>query len=170
MTKMVGRVADGMITHPTNTAPEYIRQVCLPRLQAGFAQAGRDGSDFKLVLGPLVATGPDEATVAAEWEKQRSMLGFLYSTPAYWPSLELFGWQQTGQHLLDLTRAGDWQRMSEVLTDEMLDKCVPRGTYENIAGEMRRRYGELAHRITFPMPQDPAQDDLAAEAIARLKA
>ena len=33
MTKMVGRIADGMITHPTNTPPEYIRQVCLPRLE-----------------------------------------------------------------------------------------------------------------------------------------
>ncbi|MEE4660588.1 MAG: TIGR03617 family F420-dependent LLM class oxidoreductase, partial [Halieaceae bacterium] len=87
MTRMVGRIADGMITHPTNTAPEYVREVCLPRLQAGFEKAGRSGDDFKLILGPLTATGKDEATVAAEWEKQRGLLGFLFSTPAYWPSL-----------------------------------------------------------------------------------
>jgi probable F420-dependent oxidoreductase len=71
MTRMVGRVADGMITHPTNTPPEYIRQVCLPRLQAGFELAGRDGADFKLILAPLTATGKDRQTVAAQWEKQR---------------------------------------------------------------------------------------------------
>jgi len=169
MTRMVGRVADGMITHPTNTPPEYIREVCLPRLRAGFEAAGRDASDFKLLLGPLLATGKDEAAVAAEWEKQRNMLGFLYSTPAYWPSLELFGWQEVGQQLLDLTREGRWEDMAQVLTDEMLEKFVPRGTYAEIADILREKYGELTRRITFPMPADPADDRLAAEAIAQLK-
>ncbi len=169
MTRMVGRVADGMITHPTNTPPEYIREVCLPRLQAGFDKAGRDGTDFRLILGPLTATGKDEATVAAEWEKQRNLLGFLYSTPAYWPSLELFGWQDKGQQLLDLTRAGDWGAMSEIVTDEMLEKFVPRGTYDEIDAVYRERYAGLTRRITFPLPADPADDDAAAAAIARLK-
>ncbi len=170
MTRMLGRVADGMVTHPTNSAPEYIREACLPRLQAGLTQAGRDGNDFKLVLGPLTATGINEDKVAAEWEKQRNMLGFLYSTPAYWPSLELFGWQDTGQRLLDLTREGDWAAMSEVLTDDMLEKFVPRGTYSEITAVLRQRYGELTRRITFPMPGDPADDKLAVGAIAQLKA
>ena len=162
-------IADGMITHPTNTPPEYIRQVCLPRLQAGFRQAGRDGEDFRLVLGPLTATGRDEETVAAEWEKQRNLLGFLYSTPAYWPSLELFGWQDKGQQLLDMTRSGDWQNMRDIVTDEMLDKFVPRGTYDVIADVYRQRYAGLTRRITFPMPADPADDELAAAAIAQLQ-
>ena len=169
MTRMVGRIADGMITHPTNTPPEYIREVCLPRLQAGFRRAGRDGEDFRLVLGPLTATGRDEETVAAEWEKQRNLLGFLYSTPAYWPSLELFGWQDKGRQLQARTRSGDWQAMRDVVTDEMLDKFVPRGTYDVIADVYRQRYAGLTRRITFPMPGDPADDALAAAAIARLK-
>ncbi len=170
MTRMVGRVADGMITHPTNTPPEYIEQVCLPRLRAGFERAERTGVDFRLLLGPLVATGVDASAVAAEWEKQRSMLGFLYSTPAYWPSLELFGWQDTGQQLLDLTRDGRWQDMASVLSDDMLDKFVPRGTYDEIAGLMKSRYAGLTDRITFPMPTDPANDEAAARVIAELKA
>ncbi len=170
MTRMVGRIADGMITHPTNTPPEYIREVCLPRLQAGFDKAGRSGDDFKLVLGPLTATGKDEATVAAEWEKQRNLLGFLYSTPAYWPSLELFGWQDKGQQLLDMTRSGNWQDMPSIITDDMLEKFVPRGNYDDIVDIYRSRYGELTRRITFPMPENPADDALAAAAIARLKA
>ncbi len=169
MTRMVGRVADGMITHPTNTPPEYIRQVCLPRLQVGFEQSGRDGADFKLVLGPLTATGRDEAVVAAEWEKQRNLLGFLYSTPAYWPSLELFGWEEKGRQLQALTRAGEWHRMAEVITDDMLERFVPRGTYDRIDAVYRERYGELTRRITFPMPADPADDEYAAEAIRRLR-
>jgi probable F420-dependent oxidoreductase len=169
MTRMVGRIADGMITHPTNTPPEYIRDVCLPRLHAGFEKAGKSGEDFKLVLGPLTATGKDEATVAAQWEKQRNLLGFLYSTPAYWPSLELFGWQDKGQQLLALTRAGNWQDMPNIITDDMLEKFVPRGTYEEIADVYRARYSGLTGRITFPMPDDPEHDPLAADVIATLK-
>ena len=169
MTRMVGRIADGMITHPTNTPPEYIREICLPRLQAGFEKAGRDGADFKLILGPLTATGKSEGVVAAEWEKQRNLLGFLYSTPAYWPSLELFGWQDLGQQLLDVTRAGNWQDMPGIITDEVLEKFVPRGTYDDIASVFKERYTGLTRRVTFPMPEDPADDKLAAQAIARLK-
>ncbi len=169
MTRMVGRIADGMITHPTNTPPEYIRDVCLPRLQAGFDKAGRSGQDFKLVLGPLTATGKDEAMVAAQWEKQRNLLGFLYSTPAYWPSLEMFGWEDKGQQLLDMTRSGNWQEMPNIITDDMLEKFVPRGNYDQIAEVYRTRYGELSRRITFPMPENPEDDLLAARAIASLK-
>jgi probable F420-dependent oxidoreductase len=169
MTRMVARIADGMITHPTNTPPQYIREVCLPRLQAGFDKAGRDGADFKLILGPLTATGKDEETVSTEWEKMRNMLGFLYSTPAYWPSLELFGWQDKGQQLQDMTRAGNWQDMPSIISDDMLEKFVPRGTYRNIARVFRERYAGLTRRITFPMPQDPQDDGLAAEAIAALR-
>ena len=169
MTAMVAQHADGMITHPTNTPPEYIEQVCLPRLRAGFEQAGRDARDFRLVLGPLTATGRDEAAVARAWEKQRGMLGFLYSTPAYWPSLELFGWQHKGEELLQMTRAADWARMKDIITDEMLEKFVPRGTYADIAGVMRARYGALCSHITFPLPEDPSDDVMAAAAIAELK-
>jgi len=169
MTRMVGGVADGMITHPTNTPPDYIRQVCLPRLRAGFENAGRDGADFKLILGPLTATGKDEEAVAREWERMRGLLAFLYSTPAYWPSLELFGWQEKGRLLQDMTRSGEWGQMREVLDDEMLEKFVPRGTYDEIDTVYRERYGGLSSRVTFPVPADPADDSLAAAAIARLK-
>lgn len=169
MTRMVGRVADGMITHPTNTPPQYIREVCVTRLQEGFAKASRSGDDFRLLLGPLAATGPDEMMVASEWEKQRKLLGFLYSTPAYWPSLELFGWQEKGQQLLDMTRNSAWEEMPDIVTDEMLEKFVPRGTYDVIADIYKERYAGLSARVTFPMPANPAHDAAAAKAIAALK-
>ncbi|MBA6413052.1 TIGR03617 family F420-dependent LLM class oxidoreductase [Parahaliea sp. F7430] len=169
MTRMVGSTASGMITHPTNTPPRYIREVCLPRLQAGFDQAGRKTEDFQLILGSLLATGRDDATVAREWEKQRQRLAFLYSTPAYWPSLELFGWQDRGEHLLSLTREGRWQDLAAVVDDKMLEAFVPRGRYEQIAKLLQTRYAGLASALTFPIPDDPADDEAAAKAIAELK-
>ena len=51
----------------------------------------------------------------------------------------------------------------------MLEKYVPRGTYEQIPSIYKERYGDLSRRITFPLPDDSADDVLAAQAIARLK-
>jgi alkanesulfonate monooxygenase SsuD/methylene tetrahydromethanopterin reductase-like flavin-dependent oxidoreductase (luciferase family) len=144
--------------------------VCLPRLQAGYELGERDPQNFKLIIGPLTATGKDEAEVAAAWEKQRSMLGFLYSTPAYWPSLELFGWKDKGQQLLDMTRSGQWEEMPQIVTDEMLDRFVPRGDYTHIADVFRERYADLTSRVTFPMPDNPADDELVAAVIRQLQA
>jgi len=169
MTRMVGKIADGMITHPTNTPPEYIRQVCIPRLQAGLEKADRTLENFKLILGPLTATGKSDEIVAAQWEKQRNLLGFLYSTPAYWPSLELFGWEDKGQQLLDMTRSGNWKAMPDIITDDMLEKFVPRGNYSNIAAVYHERYAGLSNRITFPMPENPDDDAAAGAAIAQIK-
>jgi len=169
MTRMVGKIADGMITHPSNSPPEYLREVCLPRLQRGFELAQRDSANFKLVLGPLTATGKNEEVAAAQWEKQRQLLGFLFSTPAYWPSLELFGWHDKGPQLQALTRSGKWGEMAGVISDEVLDKLVPRGTYDDIAQVYKRRYEGIGGSITFPLPENPADDHLAATAIAELK-
>lgn len=108
--------------------------------------------------------------MAAAWEKQRNMLGFLYSTPAYWPSLELFGWQDKGQQLLDMTRAGAWTAMPGIITDDMLAEFVPRGAYADIAQVMRQRYAGLSRRITFPMPVNPQDDVLVAEVVRQLQA
>jgi hypothetical protein len=99
----------------------------------------------------------------------RGLLGFLYSTPAYWPSLEMFGWQDRGERLQAMTRAGEWQRMAEVVDDEMMEAFVPRGTYGHIDTVYRERFGGLAGRVTFPVPADPAHDEQAAEVIARLR-
>ncbi len=169
MTALAGEVSDGMITHPTNTPPRYIREVALPRLQKGADKAGRELTALKLILGALVATGKDDSIVAVEREKQRNLLGFLYSTPAYWPSLELFGWQARGERLLQMTREGNWQAMTEIIDDEMLELFVPSGSYAEIGDIIRQRYGGLLTMINFPLSDDPRDDASAARAIADLQ-
>ena len=59
--------------------------------------------------------------------------------------------------------------MPNIITDDMLDKFVPRGTYENISKVYQERDGDLTQRFTFPMPENPADDALASEAITELK-
>lgn len=40
MTALAGEIADGMITHPTNTPPRYVSEVVRPRLAEGAARGG----------------------------------------------------------------------------------------------------------------------------------
>jgi probable F420-dependent oxidoreductase len=168
MTAVAGEVADGLVTHPTNTAPRYLREVVIPRLEKGAARSGRSDR-AALLVGPLIASGSGDADVAAAREATRQLLGFLYSTPSYWPSLELFGWNDLGEELHALSREGRWDDMPARIGDEVLDAFAPSGRYDEIADVLDRAYGDLTDWITFPMPDDPAQDDAAAGAIARLR-
>ena len=169
MLVLAGEVADGLLTHPTNTAPRYLREAIRPRLDAGAARAGRDASKLSLMVGPLAVTGPDAKTVASERERTRQLLAFLYSTPSYWPSLELFGLRERGEELNRLSRQGSWGEMAPLVDDAMLATFAPTGTHAEIADILRDWYADLTDWITFPMPGDPAHDAGAAEAIAQLR-
>ena len=68
-----------------------------------------------------------------------------------------------------MTREGNWSVMKDILSDEMLHEFVPKGTYDEIAEVMIDRYQGLTKRITFPIPEDPADDVLAMKAIERLR-
>ncbi len=169
MTELVGEVADGLMTHPTNTSPRYLRAAIRPALAAGAGRAGRDADRIELLAGGFIATGRDAAAVARARAHIRELLTFLYSTPTYWPTLDLFGWRDVGERLHRLTREGKWSDMAGAVTDDMLDALVPQASYDEIAAVVQRWYGGLAGRINFPVPDDPADDALAARAIAELQ-
>lgn len=170
MVALAGEVADGLMTHPTNTAPRYLSEVILPRLERGAARADRDPASVDLMVGAVTVTGPDAASLEAERERTRQLLTFLYSTPSYRPSLELFGWGERGERLHQLTRQGKWGEMAGIVDDEMLATLAPTGRYDEIADVLREWYSGLSDWITFPMPSDPAKDGAAAAVIAQLQA
>ncbi|CAH0992454.1 hypothetical protein SIN8267_02576 [Sinobacterium norvegicum] len=170
MTRLAGKVADGILTHPTNTPPRYIGEIVRLRLQQGADDSGRNIEDCRLMLGSLIATGPDAAAVSSEREKWRQLLAFLFSTPAYWPSLELFGWRNRGEQLLACSRENRWAEMPGLLDDEMLDQFVPAASYDDIAGVLKQWFGRLTGYLTFPVPDDISNDAACAAAIASLKA
>jgi len=168
MTRVVGEVADAVQTHPTNSEPRYLRAVTRPRIEEGLARAGRT-RHVEIAAGPLVATGPDRASVEAELRKARETLVFTLSTPAYWPALEHHGWRDVGEALLRCTREGRWQDMDRTLPDEVVRAFVPAAPYGEIATLLREQYTGVADRILFPVPEDPRHDALARKAIAELR-
>jgi probable F420-dependent oxidoreductase len=170
MTALAGEVADGFMTHPTNTAPRFLRESVRPALATGAARTARDPHRMHVLVGGFVATGRDADAVARERERIRELLTFLYSTPTYWPTLDLFGWRDVGERLHALSREGKWTEMAGAIDDAMLDALVPQAPYDEIAAVLRRWYGDLASCLTFPVPTDPADDAPAARAIAALRA
>ncbi len=169
MTRLAGEAADGIVTHPTNTSPRTLRELTLPNIEIGAKKAGKTRDRVEIIAGGFVATGATAEAVAAERERIREYLGFLYSTPQYWRTLELHGWRDLGERLRELARAGRWDEMKASIGNEVLDALVPAGTYDEIADVLKDWYGDLATGLSFRMPEDPGDDDRAAAVIQRLR-
>ena len=84
MTEVAGEVADGMILHPFTTE-RYVREVTLPALERGFANAGgKTRADFTLALPRVRRHRHHRRGVgggAARARKQQ--IAFYGSTPGY---------------------------------------------------------------------------------------
>lgn len=169
MLRLAGTVADGLYTHPTNTSPRYLREVILPELQAGADGREATFAPVKISVLQLTATGPDAALVANERQRLRGLLAFLFSTPAYWPSLALFGWQDVGPMLQGMTREGRWQELAAALPQALVDEFLVCATYRDLPEAMAVRFAGLAQRLTLPLPDDPAQDGELVHAMATMR-
>jgi probable F420-dependent oxidoreductase len=169
MCRLAGARAAGFISHPSNSDPRYLAEQCRPALAEGAARAGRTIDDLELVVTATAITGATEAELAAERERQRRLLAFLFSTPAYAPTLELHGLADLGPDLRALTREDRWDDLSRVLTDEALDRLVPSATYDDLAEVLLDRYAGLADGLTVRPPTDPLDDEAAAAVVAALQ-
>ncbi len=169
MTALAGEVADALVTHPTSSAPRFLREIVLPRIARGAARSGRNPCALALIASPLLATGRDAAAVASAREQLRPLLAFLYSTPAYWPSLALFGWQERGEALHRASRESRWNEMSPHVDDAMIDALAPCAVYSELGALLHTWYDGLAHRLCLPLPADPADDAAMAGIVAELQ-
>lgn len=170
MTAVAGELADALITHPTNVSPRFLREKTRPGLSRGAARGGRDPSAVRLFVNPLIATGTDAATVRAEREKQRMLLATLYSTPSYWPSLELHGWRERGERLNDRVRANRWDDLAELVSDEMLDVLIVTAGYGDLPGALREKYAGVADAYVLALPAEARDDEAIGRVIRALKA
>jgi len=169
MTALAGEVADGHMSHPTHSAPRVFEELARPALERGAARAGGEIKDMQRMAACMLSTGRDEAAVEGERKKNRELLGFLYSTPSYWPALEIYGCREIGEQLQAMTREGRWADMVGLIDDELLETMIPSGSYDEIADRLLERNRGLATQITFPMPEDPADDPRVADVIDALR-
>jgi probable F420-dependent oxidoreductase len=162
MVRLAGSHGDGIVTHPTNSNPRYLREICLPEL-------GATRPDFQIVSGSQFITGPTQAAVERNREHHRRLLAFLYSTPAYRRSLTLHGWEGLGERLQTITRNQQWDTLHEHVADEVIDALVPQGTWDELPDVIGRWFGGLCTGVILPLPEDPADDSRFAEVIAAVQ-
>jgi probable F420-dependent oxidoreductase len=169
MTALAGEIADALVAHGTNSTPRFLRERTLPWLARGASRANREVAEVTLFAGPMCATGRDEAAVRVQREQQRSMLAKLYSTPSYWPTLDLYGWRERGEHLNRLVRENRWDELDPIVTDEMLDTLIVAAPYAELADALRKAYGEITNTVMLTVPKDPADDDAFAAVVQELR-
>ena len=168
-----GRWRTGSSAIRPTPIPRYLKETCLPALAEGARSAGRDleADGFETVIGTSVITGASAEAVDRERERQRRLLAFLYSTPAYAPTLELYGWDDLGPRLRELIRRDRWDDLGDVLSDEVLDTLVPSGTFDELPAVLRRtlRRPRPGHRGVGRRPTT-GDDEAFAGVVAALRA
>lgn len=164
MTRTAAEVADGLLVMPFHSDRHFAERT-LPAVREGLDRAGRDAIDIYpqaiLAMGRTVAE-QEAATVGV-----RGLLAFYGSTPAYRPVLDVEGWGDVQPELNALSKQGDIAAMMALVTDEMIDTIAVRGTPEECAAELGRRFGAVADRVCCYFPgYDVPPDQVGALATA----
>jgi probable F420-dependent oxidoreductase len=151
MTEVAGEVADGFLVHGFTTE-RYLREVSLPALERGATKAGKTRADLTVSYPGFVVTGPDDAAVEAADQAVRQQIAFYGSTPAYRPVLELHGWGELQSELNTLSKRGEWVKMGELITDDVLEAFAVVAPLDRVAAEVRSRFDGLVDRFSFYAP------------------
>lgn len=167
MTRTAAEVADGLLVMPFHSH-RHFRERTLPAVDAGLAAAGRSRGDLAILPQAIVAMGRTDAELAAASAGVRGLLAFYGSTPAYLPVLEVEGWAEVQPELNRLSKQGDWAQMIGLVTDDMLETLAVRGTPEECAAEIGRRFGDVADRVCCYFPGYDAPLDQVADLAAAL--
>jgi probable F420-dependent oxidoreductase len=158
MTEVAGEAGDGMLVHGFSTE-RYLREVSLPALERGAAKAGKTRGDLTVSYPGFVVTGVDEAGRAAADKAVRQQIAFYGSTPAYRPVLELHGWGDLQTELNTLSKRGEWVQMGQLIDDEMLETFAVVCPVDQVATQVKARFGDLVDRFSFYAPYKMSPED-----------
>src|SRR5215831_16307062 len=158
MCRLAGELCDGFHVHPFHSR-KYIDEVVLPNVEHGLAKAGRKRSQVALATTAFVIMGKDRDEIERAKAPVRQQISFYASTRTYSGVLEAHGWGDTAARLNEKAAKGDWGGMASLITDEMLDVYAVQGTYDEIPGLLRKKYGEVMDRIGFYVPMGAGGTD-----------
>jgi probable F420-dependent oxidoreductase len=157
MCEAAGEAGDGILPH-TIVTRNYLDQVTLPAARRGRLKAGRSMDGFQVHLAPLVATGPDEAAVAAETARVRQQLAFYLATPSYEAFLDMHGLGDLRSTLQGLMARGRMEDVTAAIDDKTLHTFAIVGEPKAAAAQLYERFGDIADTLSPYAPDvcDPA--------------
>jgi probable F420-dependent oxidoreductase len=156
MTEVAGETCDGLLCHGFTTE-RYLREHTVPALERGLAKTDRTLKDMEISLPAFVVTGTNEEEMAASAKGTREQIAFYGSTPAYRKVLDLHGWGELQPELNGLSKQGKWVEMGELIDDEILNTFAVVAEPDQLAPELKKRFGDLITRVMFyaPYQNDP---------------
>ncbi len=146
MTEMCGEVADGHLGHPM-VSKRYLNEVTMPALLRGMGRSGRDRGNFEVSCEVMVATGENDAEVAAAMTATRKQIAFYGSTPAYRKVLDLHGWGDLHTELNRLSKQGEWDAMGSLIDDEILAAFAVVGPVDEVGAALKDRCEGVVDRV-----------------------
>jgi probable F420-dependent oxidoreductase len=158
MLRLAGSHCDGVHIHALHTV-KYLLELALPAIETGLARGGRSRADFTINTAVFAVPTDDPAEARAAEAHVRQQLSFYMSTPAYRAVLALHGWELVSEQLGQLARAGQWDAMSRLISDDMLDAFAVSGTWAELPGIVHARYGDLLDRVGYYLPYEPGRND-----------
>ena len=166
MTRAGAEVADGLLVMPFHSV-RHFRERTLPAIDDGLRRAGRTRADLDIVPQVIAAIGRTDSQLAAASAGVRALLAFYGSTPAYVPVLEVEGRAELQPQLNALSKRMDIGAMVDLIDDDLLTTLAVRGTPEECAAEILRRFGDVARRVCVYFPgYDVPDADIRALAAA----
>jgi alkanesulfonate monooxygenase SsuD/methylene tetrahydromethanopterin reductase-like flavin-dependent oxidoreductase (luciferase family) len=143
MIEAAGRVADGLICHPTIT-DRYLRDVALPAIERGATRAGRSAGDIKL-KGIIICSIADDTDTARR--EAAAQIAFYVAPKAYGPVMEASGFGAEAAAIRTAFQAGDHRAMTEAVSPAMLDQMAVAGTADEVRDALpalEKRYDHAA--------------------------
>jgi probable F420-dependent oxidoreductase len=159
MTRTAAQVADGLLVMPFHSH-KHIRTNTLPAVEEGLLERETPG-ELKVYPQAILAMGrtPEEQERADLGV--RGLLAFYGSTPAYRPVLDAEGWGDLQPELNALSKTGAIMEMIAKVDERMLATLAVRGTPEECAAELHRRFGDLTDRVCTYFPgYDPGTQQI----------
>jgi probable F420-dependent oxidoreductase len=162
MIEAAGRVADGLICHPTIT-DRYLDDVARPAVARGAARAGRPAADIKLKGVIICSIADDTATARREAAAQ---IAFYVAPKAYGPVMEASGFGAEAAAIRAAFAAGDHGAMTRAVSPAMLDQMAVAGTADEVRDALpglERRYDHAAlYSPSFTLPAERVAENTQA--------
>jgi probable F420-dependent oxidoreductase len=143
MVEVAGRVADGLLCHPTLT-DRYLGEVIRPAVERGTEKSGRAPTDVSIMGVVICAISDDTASARREAAAQ---IAFYVAPKAYGPVMEASGFGAEAATIQSAFRKGDHEAMIASVSDAMIDQMSVAGTPDEVRDklpEFERRYDHAA--------------------------
>lgn len=147
MIEVAGRVADGVLCHPTLTR-RYLDEVARPAVERGAAKVGRSVRDVAM-CGQIICAISDDVDRARR--EAATQLTFYVLHAAYGAVMEASGFGKEAAEVREAFRVGDHARMVAAVSDEMIDEMSAAGTPADVRHAVRRLEASFDH-VSFCPP------------------